>query len=77
MKRALRWLRKSFEICLGVLIIALLLPLLAVAVFLLRGLLLVGGIIALGAAGLLYCTYPRFRHWADRIGHPVPRLRVR
>lgn len=77
MKRAMKWLGKRLEICFGVLLVALLLPLLAFAVFVLRGVLFVAAIIALAVSVVLYCSYPRFRHWADQIGHPSPRLRVR
>lgn len=77
MKRAFKWLGKQLEFCFGVLLIALLLPLLAFALFVLRGVLVIAAIVALGTSVVLYCIFPRFRHRVDQIGHPVPRLRVR
>jgi hypothetical protein len=77
MKRGVKWLENRLEFCLGVLLVVLLLPLLALAVVVLRGVLFVAAIAALIAAALLYGIYPRFRHWADQLGHAPPRLRVR
>lgn len=77
MKRGWKCLGRRLEFCLGVLLVALLLPVLAFAIVVLRGVLFVGAILGLVGSLVLYCTYPRFRHWADRIGHPTPRLRVR
>jgi hypothetical protein len=71
------WLGRRLEFCLGVLLVALLLPVLAFVVVVLRGVLFVAAIVGLAAAVLLYCAYPRFRHRVDQLGHPTPRLRVR
>ena len=43
----------------------------------LRSVLFVTAILGLSVSVLLYCTYPRFRHWAEHIAHPGPRLKVR
>jgi hypothetical protein len=77
MTHAFKWVGKRLEFCLAVLAVALLLPLLAFAVVVLRGLVVIAAIVVLGVAAVLYGTYPRFRHWADQLGHPAPRLRVR
>lgn len=77
MKRAFKWIGNRLEFCLGVLLVALLLPLLALAVVVLRGVLLVAAIAGLAISAILYCSSARFRHWAGRLGHPAPRLRVR
>ena len=70
-------MKHTLEICLAILLIAVLLPVLAFAMIVLRGALLLGAIAGLAVSVVLYCAYPRFRHWVDQIGHPVPRLRVR
>ncbi len=77
MKRSVKWLGERLEFCLGVLLVALLLPLLAFVLVVLRSVLFVAAILGLSVSVLLYCTYPRFRHWAEHIAHPGPRLRVR
>ena len=77
MKRAFKWIGHRLEFCLGVLLVALLLPLLALAVVVLRGVLLVAAVVGLAVSAIVYCSSARFRRWVGRLGHPTPRLRVR
>lgn len=70
-------MKHTIEICLAVVLIALLLPLLAFALIVMRGVFLLLAMGGLAVSAVLYCTYPRFRHRVDQLGHPTPRLKVR
>lgn len=76
MTRAWKCLEKGLECCGGLLIVAVSLPLLALALFVLRGVLMVAAVAAVVTTLVLYCAYPRFRHWADQMCRPT-KLKVR
>jgi len=64
MKRPWSWFGRGIEWCGAVLLVAAGLPLIALALFLLRGVLLVAALLGIVSVAALYCAYPRFRHWA-------------
>lgn len=63
MREARRWFRTGLEYCGVFVLVAVVLPCMALAFFLLRGVLLVAAITAVVGAGILHCTSRRFRCW--------------
>lgn len=63
MREARRWLRTGLEYCGVFVLVAVVLPCVALGAFLLRGVLLVAAILAIVAAGVLHCASHRFRCW--------------
>jgi hypothetical protein len=58
--------------CGTVLLVVVTLPIIAIAAFLIRGVLLVAAIAGIAGCVALYCLSPRFRHWA---GHRTAQIR--
>jgi hypothetical protein len=65
MKRPWSWFEKGIGWCGAFLLVAASLPFIALALFLLRGVLLVAALFGIVGVGALYCAHSRFRHWAD------------
>ncbi len=63
MREARRWFRTGLEYCGVFVLVAVVLPCMALAVFLLRGVLLVAAIVAIVGAAILHCSSRRFRCW--------------
>jgi predicted membrane channel-forming protein YqfA (hemolysin III family) len=66
MRQARRWFRTGLEYCGVFVLVAVVLPCVALAGFLLRGVLLVAAIVAIVGAAVLLCVSSRFRDWAAR-----------
>jgi hypothetical protein len=71
MREARRWLRTGLEYCGVFVLVAVVLPCMALAMFVLRGVLLVAAIVAIVGAAVLHCTSRRFRCWAIGDGDPA------
>lgn len=65
MKRNWKPIGASLEWCGTLCLVAVTLPVLAVAAFILRGLLLAAALTALVAGAFVYWLNPRFRAWVD------------
>jgi hypothetical protein len=76
MRQARRWFRTGLEFCCVFVLVAVVLPCVALAFFLLRGALLVAGLVAIVGGVVLHCVSPRFRCWVcgavERIGLSDP-----
>lgn len=63
MSEARRWFRTGLEYCGVFVLVAVVLPCMALAAFLLRGVLLIAAIVAIVGAAILHCSSRRFRCW--------------
>lgn len=63
MKRARELLKDTAEYCGALVVVLLALPLLALTAFVLRGVLALAAVAALGCGAVLYCAHPGFRGW--------------
>ena len=72
MKRAWNRVGRGLELCGTMLLVVVSLPLIAIAAFLIRGVLLVAALAAIAGCIALFCVSPRFRHWA---GHRSAHIR--